>query len=68
MSFHSTRDLVIWHGERGLLWQLGPALTRDEDEPQEEQTRAKGDEVGRALSASDSAGRGEESAPGMVQR
>jgi hypothetical protein len=26
MSFHSMRELVIWHGERGLFWQLGTAL------------------------------------------
>ena len=68
MSFHSMRELVIWHGERGLLWQLGPALAREEDERVERPTGAKATDPGQAPSASSSTGRGEENAPGRVQR
>jgi hypothetical protein len=31
MSFHSMRELVIWHGERDLFWQLGTALVAHAD-------------------------------------
>ena len=53
MPFHSMRELVIWHGERGLLWQLGPALAPDEDAAEGAVPDAKATDVDRRPSFPD---------------
>ena len=53
MSFHSMRELVIWHTERGLLWQLGPALARDEEKPEAKRPGAGVNPLGSPPSTAD---------------